>query len=687
MRSKIAPHRSAEAGSIPGQGADGRLRTLIWLALFSALVLWVAHRLDLFNIWTWVATGDGGRIRLPDTYATVDHPFHAARAETLRRALADGEWLRWIAHHQGGYPVEFYPLGVAWLEVAIWAGLLGALPIAYIHKVAVAIVFLLPLIGFGMLARRDRLSPGVALAAAAAHVSIDGWWWSGGYHELVAWGLITNVAAHVTTLFALVGLVAFLRSGSRWHTALAAGAAAFSLYCNPRSFLPLAVIGIAAVVAVCAAGPPDRRPMRDVLAGLALVGGVAALLAAPEIISLVRFNDLYYFVHYERYDGISAFVDSSIQAVSGPVFVASVAGLVLGLAQPRRVQTRAAALSLLLYASLTGFLSTGAALEGTVEQLELTRLMPFQRLLMIYLAAVAVHDLLRWVAQRAGAWLRHAVDAGLAGAAGLVLVLYVLFPPSFIPEGDRGLYAIPTAADPAIADLEQAVRTADREAPPGTAVLILGTNVSWHDPLWAPFWSDRPYFYDDWLWYWQTNHYGDYNPLIEHAYLNDASTLDAAYLGRHGIGAVVVTGEAKPEAAASPLLSPLRTGLYDVFLVREPVTIVTFDGASAIASTIAGQTVSAQGTVSGGAITIRRNWFPRWRAVVDEEPASITETGDGYMSVQTEAGEASIELTYAVDGWDWAGRAAAAIGLLALAFLIMPGRLRQFPRHVTIRRP
>ncbi|MGH2533736.1 MAG: hypothetical protein ACRDJW_15705 [Thermomicrobiales bacterium] len=667
---------SANATS-SGRNSARRLVLGWWVGTFVALVLWVAYRLDLFDVWTWVTASDGARTRLPDTYATVDHPFHAARAETLRQSLADGEWLRWIGHHQGGFPVEFYPLGVAWFEVALWAGFLGLLPMAYVHKVAVAVIFLLPMLGYLLLARRDRLSPGIALAASAAHVCVNGWWWSGGFHELVSWGLITNVAGHVLPLFALTGLVSYLHSGSRANGALAITAAAGAIYSNPRSVVPVAVVGIAALITVAADHSSTRPVLGRLLGRLALVGGAAGLLAAPELIALIRFDDLYYFVHYQRYENVSALLDSSIQAVSGPIFVAGVVGLVLGFALPGRVQTRAVAISLLIYASLTAILATRSVFEGTVEQLELTRLMPFQRLLTIYLAAIAVHDALGWAGRRFVQHRHAIVDVGLVAIAGLVVLLYVVTPPTFIPDGDRGLYSIPSAAQPEIAELEEAVRAADREAEAGAAVLVLGTTISWHDQLWAPLWSDRPFFYDDWLWYWQTAHYGDYDPLVEHAYPNDASTLDAEYLRRHGIGAVVVTGAAKADAAASPFLRHRRSGVYDVYVVQQPTTVVTFGDDNAVSSAVMGQRVTATGVGDGGTALVRRNWFPRWQATVNGEPAAITRTDDGYMTVPVPSGDAQVELTYALDGWDWIARGLVVLGLGVVLYLLVPERLTQ----------
>ena len=89
---------------------------------------------------------DGTSRRVPAALGLVDHPFHAVRGEVLRRALASGHLLDWISNHQGGYPVEFYPLGVAALDVAAWGLALGSLPMMIIHKFVVIAIFIAPLL-------------------------------------------------------------------------------------------------------------------------------------------------------------------------------------------------------------------------------------------------------------------------------------------------------------------------------------------------------------------------------------------------------------------------------------------------------------------------------------------------------------------------------------------------------------
>jgi hypothetical protein len=412
-----------------------------------------------------------------------------------------------------------------------------------------------------------------------------------------------------------------------------------------------------------------------------LVVLLAGLLAAPEIVSLARFNNLYYFVHYSGYANVREYWDSSIRAVSGPFFVLGILGFVLAWLPGARVVTRAVAASLGLYVAGTAVLAAGAGPSSLIEQLETTRLMPFQRLLWFYLAAVAVEFALIWL----GAALRKRmrlifVDGALLFAAVVVVLVYVVSPPTFIPVVDRGLVAMPTSARPGIVDLEEAVKAADGAAEPGTALLVLGTlgtPNSWHDQLWAPLWSQRPFFYDDWLWYWQTRHFGAYNPLTEHAYRNDASALSQDYLRHHGIGAIVVTGEAKPQASRESYLTLVRSGTWDVYRVNQPMPIVTLSGNAPDSVSIDEQHVTASGTNSGGEILVRRNWFPRWEATVNGQPAAIRETEDGYMAIATPIeGAVDVELTYAVDWIDWLGRLAVVVGMVILIAMLLPSRQR-----------
>ncbi|HWV22713.1 MAG TPA: hypothetical protein VNZ58_00855, partial [Thermomicrobiales bacterium] len=133
----------------------GRRELAFWLVVLLVLCLWVAWRIGAFELTRSVVV-DGQTVTVPNVYAWVDHPFHAARAYNLLESLKHGEILRWIGNHQGGYPAEFYPLGVAWFDVAIWALLLGSQSIVAVHKLAVILIFILPAVAYWILARGDR---------------------------------------------------------------------------------------------------------------------------------------------------------------------------------------------------------------------------------------------------------------------------------------------------------------------------------------------------------------------------------------------------------------------------------------------------------------------------------------------------------------------------------------------------
>lgn len=681
-----------------------RVPALVWLVLFGVLAIWVADRAGAFDLWTTVRLADGTAVRLPNVFGTVDHPFHATRAELLRRAVTDGHPLRWIGSHQGGYPVEFYPLGVAGLEVGLWALSLGSVSILVIHKITVVLIFLAPGLAYGLAARRDRLPLGVGLAALAAQVVVRGWWSSGGYYELVEWGLITNVAAAVAALFVLVFLTSYLERGRGWDGALAALCSAFCLYSNPRSGIALAIAGVGATAAIALPRWSDEesldvrtdghgkavRPIGGwarIFRRLVLVAATVGLVAAPEIVSLVRFEHLYYFVQYQRYDNVRAYWHSSIQAVSGPVFVAGMVGLVMAVLLPGRPITRAAGLTFGLYCVVTAYLSVGAGAGNLFQQLETPRLMPFQRYLMLFLAAIAVHDVAGRLARFVPLVRGWVTDGALMVVSGLLPLLYVLAPPAWIPIGDRGLVDVPTAAIPGIADLREAVRKADAAAAPGTALLVMGSTLSWHSNLWAPLWSNRPFFYDDWLWYWQTRHVGPYDPLTEHAYRRATmdQVLSPDYLREHGIGAVIVTQTARTDravaaAATASNLELVRTGIYSVYLVRTPTTIVTLGGANAQTVSVSDQAIEAAGSSAGGTAQVRRNWFPRWRAWVNGKPAPLQESSDGYMTVPVPGGRVQVELKYVLDRWDWLARAMCGAGLIVVVALALPRSWAVRPR-------
>jgi hypothetical protein len=781
------------------------IRRWLWPLAYLILVLFVFVRLGGLQLEAAVATPEGV-VSLPNTFATVDHPFHVARAEILWRELGAGRILRWIGQHQGGYPVEFYPLGEAWLEVAVRALSLGTLTAAAAHTLAVIAIFLLPGAAFLALALQDGFSPAPALLALVFHVALPGGWYDGGYTELVQWGLVTNVAGATATFLVLPPLLRFLAGGAGWTGALAAVLAAAAIYSNPRSAIGLLAVGIGALIAtamgsvvvaqtgaakgpalnhglddagVVATSEPRRRrrlngaiPNRHLVAvqRLAMVAALAALLTAPQLLSLARFGDLYAFVHYDRYEGIAEYLTRTGHAASPAVAALSIAGLGLAVAS-RWLGSQAAATTLVLYVALTLAVSFVPLVAALAPQLEPTRLMPLQRLLMIYLAAVAVWVIIngslsrifrfpkmpasishgglpggdtaeptpkigphhartpesaplpahrergRGEGQRrkppnlplsdangkgvgASASAPAATDdprpesnpstGALASVVTLAIAAAILLvstrpisgpgPDPASPEVPSvGLYPVQTSATPEQADLEAAIRTADAAAAPGTALLVIGSALSWHQPLWAPLWTTRPLFYDNWLWYWHPDHAGTprYAFLAGHHYPDPEAALDPAYLARHGIGGVVVTGPVREEARRSLELRSIRTGAgaYDAYTVVDPVTTVTIGDRNASSILLGNGHLTALAAVPATNAHVRANWFPRWEVSASGTPGTVAPRTDGSIEAAFADPVSGIALRFAVQPLDWVGRALAVVGLVGLLVLAASGRL------------
>jgi hypothetical protein len=234
------------------------------------------------------------------------------------------------------------------------------------------------------------------------------------------------------------------------------------------------------------------------------------------------------------------------------------------------------------------------------------------------------------------------------------------------------LYPVATSAVPEQVALDAAVRAADEAAPPGTALLILGSALSWHQPLWAPLWTSRPLYYDNWLWYWHPRHVGTpgYVPRAGHHYPDPAQTLTPEYLGRHGIGGVVVTGPVREAAMTSPLLRQVHKGAYDAYLVAAPTTTVTFGSQNAESSIFTNERIDAAVEAPGEPVIARVNWHPRWEATSDSgNAAEILARPDGYLEVTTQQRPSRVSLVYAVQPLDWLARSLAVAGLIGASLL------------------
>ncbi|MDQ2682816.1 MAG: hypothetical protein M3Y37_04755 [Chloroflexota bacterium] len=634
--------------------------------LIAALILlvWAWRKLGFFTLQQTVSGPDGTPVRMPNALATVDHPFHAARFSVFLDAVRNGGVPRWVMGYQGGYPSEFYPFGSAVLDLIVWALSLGQLSLPMVHTWSVAVTFGLPVLGLLLLVHFAGLNLWAGVAAAAAHLCVRGWWWSGGSYELVEWGLITNVlaAAQVFLILVLAGGVLAGRSVRLFAPiALLTG---WAIWTNPRSGIALLTVAVAIAIVVLIERADGSAIRRLVVLAVPFLLGIG--FAAPLVASLIRYNSLYFFVHYSGYEDIGAWWDSSKQAVSSPVLAAAVVGLVAVFTLPSTPMERLLSWTTIVYLLMTAWLVRVDWPGGWVEQLETTRLMPFQRLLMLALAGVALGKVASLVGSR---WPEFA----LIGVTCAVPLAYVIQPPSWVPESDRGLVRIGTMAEPGIADLRVAVKEGDRVAPAGTAMLILGTTRYWHDHKWAELWTDRQLFFDDWLWWWQREHVGVYDPEIEHSYPIDSTALDAEFLRIHGIGVVVVTGQAAGPARGLDYLTPVRTGTYDVYLVNDYRTTATIDEQPLVAEISRENVVVPNLPAEGGTILLRVNWFARWTASAEGADLPVVHRPDGYMEVAVPPGVSAVTFTYARTSLDWAMLLLAlGSGLLVLGLAVRP---------------
>lgn len=676
------------------QRTGGRFAT----AAMIALAMFAAWRIGVFDPWTTVA-GSAGQVSIPNALAGVDHPFHIARAELLRRSWSAGEPLRWVGSHQQGYPAEFYPFGAQALTVAFWVAAFGRLPIGWAHSAMVAVVFALPGLGFWLAAKRDRLPTTVALLAFAGQVVIPGAWWHGGYTELVQWGLVTNVAGAVWQLLALVWLTGWARTGNRVDGALAIAAGSVALLTNPRSSFALAAMfGGVLLAALLPARWPV--PLGALLLRLTLSGAGMALLAAPELLSLARFSRYYEFLHYSGYETIGEWLASAATAVWLPIALLSAVGLAVAVGAPVTTRplapggspdalptSRAMAFTLLLYSLLT---AAAILLPETISQLEATRLMPFQRSLMFWLGAIGAWWIVGALA-RTRRWAAEIATAVLVVLAAAVVLFWLrpggaAIPLPGPPEApDRGLYAVARSGVSSQVDLEAAVIAADAAAPPGTAILVLGSNLSWHQQLWAPLWSDRPFLYDNWLWFWRSNHDGPpgYAFAGGHSYPKPQLALDASYLRAHGIGAVVATAEFANAAARRPWLQPVANAdaAYRTWTVTDANPLVTSgDFVPAADVTYRNGHIDAVMRHDGRA-TVAQAWFPRWQATIGGSPAPVVSDTAGMLRTEPLLAGSGLSLRYETDLLDWLARALSGCGaLLAIGLLC----LRRDARHRAI---
>jgi hypothetical protein len=668
---------------------------LVWTIVFVALAGWAIVRLDIFPLSAAVPLDGAGR--LPRALYTVDHPFHTARVELLRSAWASFDTVRWVASHQGGYPAEFYPLGAQAIAAALAFVAFGHLATASAWALTIALIFLLPGVAYLLIGRVDRLTPAVAAVALAGQIAIASDWTHGGFTELVEWGLATNVAGFTWALLALPLLAGGIDRRSPALLGIAVGSVAMCAVTNPRALLAVAVVGVAMLLDAAL-----RRDLRTPAIALAVAATLAAGLAAPVLVPLVRYRDLYFFLSYQDYADLAAYRSATVDAVSWPILLLAGLGAALALSRREHRAARVATQSLGLYMLLTALMVVSPGLRHLIPQLELPRLMPFQRLLVIWLAAYGAVEGIRLVA-RVPDRLRLARDASVAIAAAVALLVVFASDAGPFPPAEQGLRAVPRTEGPAAVDLAQfrdAVALADDRAPGGTGILVIGSRLdwsgmNWHEQLWAPMVApDRRFYYNDWLWYWHRLHAGPYDYRQGHFYPDPSRALDRAYLDEHGIGAVVITDtadrstgvDARRVAAESPALQRTDTiGVWDVYVVRDPVGLATLDGKAPHSTSVSGDGETIRVTfdnAEAGTVKVRQNWFPRWQATVNGEEVPVARGEDGYMEIEAPGGDVTVVLRYGVTIADTAARFASAVSAVITVALVVAARpIRRWARR------
>lgn len=331
---------------------------------------------------------------------------------------------------------------------------------------------------------------------------------------------------------------------------------------------------------------------------------------------------------------------------------------------------------------------------SALDQLEATRLMPFQRLLLLYLAASGTVAMVGAITGRVGRGRRRVV--GIARGATVIAIAFALLAgavgtPLSVESSTGTDTGLATTADPTMVALERAVRLADELAPAGSALYVVGSNLSWHQQLWAPTWTDRPVRYDDWLWFWHPLQTAPgYEVERGNAYSRTTVplTMSAEQLARRGIGAVVVSRQlALTTADDSPALVLAADGDYRVYRVLDPAPVVSFGGGTVASVEVGPERIEARGDGPGGTARVALNWFPRWTATVNGEPVPVRRTADGQMDVTVPPGAVDLVLTYGVTRVDWAARGLALFGALITGTMLAGMVLRRFARFRQALRP
>jgi len=693
----------------------------LWTIVLLGLLGGFAYKLGATHWYTDypLVLPDGRTIRLPDTFTSIDHPFHIAKERATVDALRAGHLPAWFSGQQGGFPAEFYPTGGDVIVALLYFLAFGAIPLAVVHKLVVIGVLLLPPLAYWAIARRERLPLSVAVLATLLHLFVRGNWLAGGSREAVDYGLWPDTLASYLPLCLILWGADWLRRGDRRGLILATLSATLAVYTNPRSVLGLAAAGLALGIvalselvrlhprdlpwrrrAVVHESEPASRAYRWRRLWRALrwppllllwrsgaLSGLALLLSAALLLPLRENQDLYKFTIYFQFKEIGQ-VWSNPDQGNGIGYIESVLpglialagiGIVVGLLR-RGFYTRVFAVLLPLSYLLITLVGWTWRDLPIFAQLEGPRLMPLLRPATIFLAALGAHEALR-VALRL---FRVRGGAMLTGVATVVVAATILLS-SRVPfdDGQRGLPLDQTTNQVGFSSIARAASLFDVAAGPGDKPLILGNPISWHASFWIPALTGRDVFHNDYLWFWRTTDYASQELLND-----ETAALGEGFLRQHGLTMVLIDTDRRDLldlANSRSYLARLDEGAaggYAIYRVAAPpgppngyvipargtVTALAV-GAEHLTATVTSDTAQE--------VRIIINNFPRWRAWVNGQPAPIARTPDGYIGLSIPAGEAQIELRYVTSAANWLGRAGAALGTLLIVGIALGPWLRR----------
>lgn len=696
--------------------ARPRWQAWLWTLALVAVSVWLALRIGVADWYTHypLTLPDGTVVRLPNVYSAIDHPFHIAKERVTIDALEAGQLPRWIMATQGGFPVEFYPLGGDLIVAAVYFLGFGAIPVAIAHKLVVIGVLFLPPLAYWALARRDRLPLSVALLAGLLHLFARGTWLAGGSRELIDYGLWPDVFASYMPLFIILWGADWLRRGNRRGLLLTTLVATLAIYTNPRSILGIAAaclaLGLVAAseharlwpvldrirvrwrrgarVAHTGATPLIRALSRRGNPLVALVGRSAlltllvGLLSAALLLPLRAHQDRYLFVHFIDFTSVADIWRLYNEAVLPQLVMLAGLGLVVGFVR-RGFYGRVFALLLPLSYLIVALVGWQFRTLPLFAQLEGPRLLPLLRPATIFLAALGAHELLRLalrlVRLRGATVLTGLVTAGLAG-------FFLLSGYSPLDAEQRGLPWLQETTDqPAFTAIARSAYLFTQESTPADKPLVFGSSISWHSAFWITALTGRAVYYDDWLWFWRATDYDYRNALRD-----EPGALELPFLARHGLTMLLVDTNRQDLLALADTkpylrqLDPGTAGGYALYRVVAPPgpengwASLTTGVVRAVRVRAEGLTVEGQTTQAGFA-RVLINDYPRWRATVNGQPAPITPSGAGYMLVPVPAGDVTIELSYHTEPIGWLARGLVVLGaVLLIGIVCWPARCRRY---------